>query len=745
MTGAITIEGTVKKVRQGRGDFRFLEVEVERAGRHVIETWVGEVQPTSPGQRVKGTGTHQDHPSYGAQFRLDVLVPIIPSTKRGIVDYLGSGQIEGIGPAFAKAIVDHFGEGVLDILDADPERVQEVAGIGPERSAAIVRGWRVSQATSRVMVYLRGHGAPPALAARIVRHYLDRGQDPLAVVSSEPYRLALEVHGVGFSTADALARSIGVGADSVERAQAAALHLIGEIERNGHTFLDLDDLVGRTAALIERPQARKEIRPAVEDLGGIGKLKLDAYEGEPEPSLFGPQRERRCAVFEPRVYEAEWAVAARISALSVSLGRKRGDLAGHMERCAEEACASFEAEAGIILAAEQRAAVFAAATSPVVVITGPPGSGKTSVSKAILRMCALAGLRVKLAAPTGRAAKRLSEVTGVEGAATIHRLLGMQPGAPPEFNAKHPLDCDVVLTDETSMVSTDLARSLLEAVSDGTRVVLVGDKDQLPSVAPGAVLRDLIASGVVPVVRLDTIYRQGPGSTISMAAVEIMRGRVPRSDEGAEGEFYVLSRETPESALETIEELVVERIPRRLGITPAEIAVMVPQHKGPAGTLVLNARLQGVLNPKGREIRRGAHVFRVGDKVLQLRNNYDAEVFNGDVGFVAEVHRDAGEITVDFDGRRVRCDDEMMGDITLAYATSIHKNQGSEFPAVVIYLGSEHRHMLGRNLTYTAVTRGRRMVVVVASREALELAVREQRRDVRKTRLTERLRSFVTQ
>ena len=743
MSGAVTVEGVVRRVRAGRGDFRVLEVEVERTGRAVIETWVGEVAPSAPGQRVRGTGAYDDHRTWGRQFRLDVLIPVVPTTERGIIEYLGSGAIEGIGPAYAEAIVKHFGAGaVLDILDAAPERVAEVAGIGPERAAAVVRGWRLSQATARVMIWLRSHGAPAAIATKVVRYYIARELDPLAIVQHEPYRLAIDVHGVGFATADALARSIGVGADSPERAQAAALHLLDDIGRNGHTYVDLDDLVGRTASLVARPEAPPEIRAAVEELGHSGKLKLDPYVGEAEPTLFGPERARRCAVFEPRVYEAEWAVASRISALSVALGRKRGDRAEHLEACTAEACRSFEADQGVTLAPEQRAAVFAAATSPVVVITGPPGSGKSTITRAILRMCGLAGLRVRLAAPTGRAAKRLSEVTGVDGAATIHRLLGMKPRQPPEHDANHPIDTDVLLLDEVSMADLSLLRSVLEACADGTRVILVGDKDQLPSVQPGAVLRDIIASGVVPVVRLDTIYRQGPGSTISRAAVEIMRGRVPRSDDGRGGEFFVLHRETPNAAMETIEALVADRIPRRLGVAPTEIAVMVPQHKGPAGTLALNARLQEVLNPKGRELRRGGHVFRVGDKVTQLRNNYDAEVFNGDMGVVAEVHRDAAEITIDFDGRRVRCDDERMEEIALAYATSIHRQQGSEHPAVVIYLGSEHRHMLGRNLTYTAVTRGRKLVVVVASREALELAVREQRRDVRRTRLAERLRSF---
>ncbi len=744
VSGAVTVEGTVKRVRPTKSDFRILEVEVERGSRAVIETWVGEVIPVAVGQRVRGTGRYETSREWGEQFRLDLLIGVAPSTRQGIIDYLGSGLIEGIGPVNAQAIVEHFGEAVLDILDTAPERVEEVNGIGPERAAAIIRGWRLSQATARVMIYLQGHGAPPLLASKIVRYYLDKGVDPMGVVQGDPYRLAIDIHGVGFATADGLARSIGVGADSAERAQAAALHLLGDIGRNGHTYIDLDELTGRTASLIARHTARAEIRKAIEELGIGGRLKVDPFDDEPEPTLFGPQRVRRCAVFEPRVYEAEWAVAARVGALLAGLGRRRGDLTAQLLAHAERACAAFETEAKVTLAEEQRGAVFAAATNPLIVVTGPPGSGKSTCTKAILAMCDAARLRVKMAAPTGRAAKRLSEVTGVEGASTIHRLLNMKPRRPPEYNLDHPLDTDVLLVDEVSMVDLSVARALLEAAADGTRVILVGDKDQLPSVQPGAFLRDLIGSGLVPVVRLDTIYRQGPGSTISRAAVEIMHGRVPRGDEDSGGEFFVLLRETPEAARETIESLVVERIPRRLGITPSQIAVMVPQHKGVAGTLSLNARLQEALNPRGRELRRGSHTFRVGDKVIQLRNDYEAEVFNGDLGIVDEVHRDAGEITVDFEGKLVRCDDEMMSNISLAYATTIHKNQGGEAPAAVVYLGTEHEHMLSRNLFYTAVTRGRRMVVVVASRRALVAAVREQRRDIRRTMLMKRLKAYAS-
>lgn len=748
LVGEQTIEAVVRRVhRAGKGDFRIFDVEVDRGGRHVVETWVGEVSPVGVGQRVRGTGRYQNHPEYGRQFRLSVVIAIVPTDKASIISYLGSGVIEGIGPAFAEAIVEHFdgrGESVLDVLDIHPERVQEVPGIGPERAERITRGWLLSREVARMMIFLQSHGAQPTLAASIVRYYLGRNEDPMRVVRDEPYRLAIDVFGVGFATADIIARSVGVALDSLQRAQAAALHILHDVGRNGHTYMDLDELTGRTSTLIERPglENRRQIRTAIEELGQMERVVLDPYDGELESTLFGPVLERRFAVFSPSVHAAEWGVAKRIAGLLGGLGRKRGETPARMQAHAERAIEVYETTHAVTLAPEQREAVIAAAVHPVVIVTGGPGTGKSTITCAIVKMFDLAGFRVRLAAPTGRAAARLGEVTGEQGCTTIHRLLQMQPGRRPEYNPQHPLDTDVLILDEASMFDLDLTRSVLEAIADGTRLVLVGDRDQLPSVRPGAVLRDLIASGLVHVVRLERIYRQGPGSAISLAAAAIMRGQLPKSSEDPGGEFFVIDRDGPEAAAATIEHLVATRIPAAFKIPAADVAVLVPQHRGPGGTIALNTRLQNVLNPKGREIVRGQRRFRVGDKVLQLRNNYDLEIWNGDLGLVDEANQRQAEIKVAFDGRTVTLDDEGMEDLTLAYAMSVHKMQGGQAPGVVIYLGTEHEHMLARNLFYTAVTRGQKLVVVVASRAALQMAVREQRRDVRRTRLTERLKAF---
>lgn len=676
--GDVTVEGVVKRLRAGKGDFRVFDVEVDKRGRLAIEPWVGEGPPVAVGQRVRGTGRYETHREYGEQFRANVVVTLVPTTSKATAEYLGSGVIEGIGPVYAEAMVAYFearGERVLDVLDFHPERVMEVPGIGTDRAEAIIRGWKLSQATARMMIFLQGHGAKPSLATKIVRYYLGKGLDPLAVIQADPYRLALDVYDVGFKTADIIARSIGVGVDSPARAQAGALHVLGDMGKNGHTFMDLDELTGRTSTLIERPGSgpRREIRAAIEEMGAGKLLVIEPYDGEAEQTLFGPERQRRAAVFAPEVFTAEWAVAGRIAAIQCGLGRKRGDATARLLDAAETAMGAFEESQHMVLAPEQRAAICAPAQHGFVVITGGPGTGKSTIMRAVLAMFDAVQFKVRLCSPTGRAAKRLGEATGSQGASTIHRLLGMQPGRPPEHDAEEPIDCDVLIADEASMVDLRLAEALLEAVADGTRVIFVGDRDQLPSVGPGAVLRDIIASELVHVVRLERVYRQGAGSQIGLAAQAIIHGKMPESSTDPAGEFFLIERSTPGAAEETIEELVMDRIPKAFGIASDKIAVMVPQHKGAGGTLALNTRLQEALNPRGKELARGGKRFRVGDPVLQLKNDYEREIFNGDKGVIVAVHKGAGEIEVSFEGRVLRLDDEAMDKITLAYASTVHK------------------------------------------------------------------------
>ncbi len=739
--GDITVEGTVVRVRLARGDFRVLDVEVDRGGRLLVETWIGEMQPVAVAQRVRGTGKRETHREHGEQFRVSVLIPIVPTTRAAIIEYLGGGVIDGIGPALAVKIVEHFGDKVLDVLDLTPERVLEVPGIGPDRGEKIAKGWRIAQATSRMMIFMQAHGAPPQLAARIVRFYLAKNEDPLHVVQNDPYRLALDIPRVGFLTADAIACSIGIGVDSDARAQAASLHTIGEIGKDGHTFIDLDELVGRVSTLTKRHDARAHIRAAIEALHPR-VLVLEWRAGEPEPTLFGPQVDRKASVFLPDVHAAEWGIARRVMAIMAGLGRARADSSATMTGHAETSIEAFCKRTGFELAPEQHAAVLAAATSPFLVITGGPGTGKTASVSIILDTFRRASMRVVLCAPTGRAAKRLSELSGAP-ASTIHRLLEMKPGSAPAYDEEKPLDCDVLLIDEASMVDLRLASVLLAAVPPGARVICIGDRDQLPSVQPGAVLRDIIASSAVPVVALQHVFRQGPGSTIAKAAALINRGIAPKGDESQGGEFFVISRGNQDVAADTIEHLVRDRIPDRFGIKSAEIAVLVPQHKGSAGTVELNRRLQDALNPKGAEILRSGRRFRVGDRVMQMKNDYNRGVFNGELGVVISVDRGSAEMVVDFDGSRLTLDDDGMDSLALAYASTVHRAQGGQYPAVVVYMGRESEHMISRPLFYTAVTRAQRLCVVIATDQTIASAIRESWKDKRRTRLAERLKAWV--
>jgi exodeoxyribonuclease V alpha subunit len=600
-----------------------------------------------------------------------------------------------------------------------------------------------------VMAFLRAHRVSASTCERVVRHYGPRRA--LAVVQRDPYRLALDVSGIGWKTADALAVELGVADDAPTRTQAGVLHVMHEItDRHGHAYVEQDLLVDRAKELLWPkdggllPQPAL-VRDAVAALAAAEHLHLEPLDGDDgQDWLFQEARRGRVAVSLPNLHAAEARIAARLRSLVVSGGRRRGDVK-RLGALAEAAIRDFEAEQGMTLAPEQREAVRLAAEHPVLVVTGGPGCGKTTLTRAILQMFSAAGYSVSLCAPTGRAARRLTEATGVTGpdiAQTIHRLLEWDPRARAFTRTpEHPLEADVVVCDEGSMGDLEVVRDLLDATADGTRVIFVGDVDQLQPIRAGAFLRDVIASDAIPVVRLERVYRQGEGSMISAAAVAINRGQVPTGTTDPHGEFFVFERPTPEAALATVVDLVTRRLPQGFGLDPVrDVAVLVPQHKGVAGTVELNARLQAALNPGGRELVRGARRYRVGDRVMQLRNDYDRDVSNGDIGYVRSVDPKRAELVVDFYGRSVVCDDEALGELTLAYASSIHKMQGGQAPAVVVYLGWEHRHMLSRKLFYTAVTRGERIVVVVGERRAIAKAVRERDTEVRRTRLAERLR-----
>jgi exodeoxyribonuclease V alpha subunit len=713
-----TLSGQVERVtfENEETSFRVLRVGSVEGAQGVSGPIfvVGTFQAVAPGTRVRITGQFVKDPRHGEQFRADSLVALAPDTLAGLEKYLGSGIIHGVGPGYAKKIVARFGMESLDVLDKSPDRLSEVAGIGTRRIAEIKKAWTAQRAISNVMLLLQTHGASPALAMRIWKRYGDRAA---AVVQRSPYRLALDVHGVGFKTADRLARSLGIAGDHPERAQAGVVHELGALADQGHLLCLRPALAERAAAMLEIDQGHVEA--AIDALFAAGRVVVEDS-----------------GVYLARLYTAEREVAASLARLLESPGHALPGLNAAIE--------AFERRTEITLAPAQRAAIEAAARHKLVVITGGPGVGKTTIVRAILSVLRRARLSARLAAPTGRAAKRMSEATGHE-ASTIHRLLEFEPRAGAfQRTASRPVDTDAMIVDEASMIDVPLAAALLDATPTAARLVIVGDSDQLPSVGPGAFLRDLIDSRSVPTIRLSEIFRQASQSAIVVGAHRILAGEPPRGadpdDPGAD--FFVVQRRQPEEAADVVCELVTRRIPRRFGFDPkTEIQVLSPMHRGPAGTTVLNARLQAELNPQGPALETRGMKLRAGDKVMQTKNDYERDVFNGDIGSVLSVDPEQRTLHVRFDDRAVEYQDADIEALVLAYATSIHKSQGSEYPAVVIPLSTTHFVMLSRNLLYTGVTRARKLCVLVADPRALRLALAETRREERLTRLAQRLRA----
>ena len=726
----VAIEGTLERIVFSGGDGEFTVARFKVADQAEPVTVVGSLLGLPVGARLQAKGHYEDNPRFGRQFRIVTFTELAPQTLDGIQRYLGAGLVKGIGREMAARIVARFGDKTLEILDQRPERIREVPGIGGTRARAIREAWSAQRGQREVMVFLQGYGVSPALAVRIFKRY---GNDTVARVRENPYRLAFDVWGIGFLSADRLASSLGIGKESDVRIEAGVRHALEEAGGQGHVYVTRERLredagrhLGVDVTLIE---------PAIDRLARRGEVAIERLQGV-ENVEDGKDGE---AVYETSLLRAERAAAEGL----------RRILQSRCEPPAVDpaaAIARYEKEANIALAPRQAEAIRRAFVESLLVITGGPGVGKTTIVRGIVSAFLGCKLRVALAAPTGRAAKRLQEATG-QPAATLHRLLEWRP-AEGMFgrNRARPLEADVLIVDEASMIDIRLAADLVGALATGTRLLLVGDQDQLPSVGPGMVLRDVIASGAVPVVRLDEIFRQAARSLIVTNAHRIHEGEMPDFGEASPGgpqtdtrDFFIIKEEDPATAALTIRNLVVDRLPGRYGYSPSDIQVLTPMHRGELGATHLNQLLQDALTAGADEVQSGHRRFRVGDRVMQLRNNYDKDVFNGDIGRVLRVAREERELVVNFDEREVTFASDDLDELTLAYAATVHKSQGSEYVAVVIPLHTQHFVMLARSLLYTAVTRGKKLVVLVGTAKALAIAVRNAQVAMRCTRLAERL------
>jgi exodeoxyribonuclease V alpha subunit len=722
------LTGQIERITFANEENGYAVAKVKISGRKKLVTAVGTLMAPMPGEIIEMKGHWREHPRFGEQFQIIAYNSKVPATIYGIKKYLGSGLIPGLGPKIAERIVSYFGEQTLDVIEGDLPRLQTVPGVGKKRIEKIKNAWDEQQEIRKVMLFLQSHGVSSGYATKIFKHY---GKNAIAMVTQNPYQMATDIYGIGFKTADGIAAKIGVEKDDLLRVAAGILYVLNQLADEGHVYFPYEPLVQKCIEILL--VEREVVVTAMGTLALEKRIVIEDLNEDPYNFLSNYK-----AVYLSGFHLCETRISDRLSALIAAYRPLK-------IKDAPKTIAWVQKHLALKLAPRQIQALNLSLTHKVLVLTGGPGTGKTTIVNAILKIFQRFNVQVMLAAPTGRAAKRMAETTG-HPAKTIHRLLeysfakgGFQK------NGKNPLTCELLIIDEASMIDTLLFHHLLKAVPLDAVLILVGDVHQLPSVGPGSVLSDIIQSRVVPVVKLSQIFRQAAQSRIIINAHRINQGILPFerfSVENAEpSDFFFIDQDDPERVLNIIITLVTERIPKRFGLNPLEdIQVLTPMHRGVVGAGNLNRRLQAALNQRDQEIHRGDRILRVGDKIMQIRNNYDKEVFNGDIGRISQLNWEERQVLAEFDGHSIVYDFNYLDDVVLAYAVSVHKSQGSEYPAVVIPVLTQHYLLLQRNLIYTAVTRGRKLVVLVGSRKALAIAVKNNKTEKRYTYLRYRLR-----
>ncbi|OQX65008.1 MAG: recombinase RecD [Desulfococcus sp. 4484_242] len=718
------LTGQIERITYTNEENGYTVARLNVSGRRDLVTVVGNLIAPMPGEVVRLKGEWSYHARYGEQFKISHCQTTVPASVEAIRKYLGSGLIKGIGPVMAKRIVKAFGAETLNIIEKDIDSLSRVEGIGAKRIDMIRKAWADQKEIRDVMLFLQGHGVSPGYAAKIFNRY---GGRAIQVVRENPYRLASDIFGIGFVTADRIARNMGFAKDSRLRVEAGILYVLHQLSDEGHVYFPYEALLDKCGEILE-VQSEK-VREALEIISAEKRVVME------DLPLAAARTGGVRGVYLAPLYIAETGIARRLKSLVAAPKSIR-------LIDAEKALAWVQKQLAITLAPDQACAVRAAAENKALVITGGPGTGKTTIIKAILTIFSRLKIRILLAAPTGRAAKRMTEITGYE-ARTIHRMLeySLQRGGF-QKNEDAPLDCDLLVIDEASMIDTALMYHLLKAVPAEATVILVGDVNQLPSVGPGNVLSDIIRSRATAVAELREIFRQARESRIVINAHRINSGLLPSLKPSRDriDDFYFIERQDPEAVLAEIIQLVARRIPARFGLDPVQdIQVLTPMHKGVVGAGRLNAALQAALNPTSQGLDRGGMRLKVKDKVMQIRNNYEKEVFNGDMGRIIRVDPELREVVISFDGRPIPYDFTELDEIVLSYAVSVHKAQGSEYPAVVLPLVMQHYVLLQRNLLYTAVTRGRGLVILVGDKKALAVAVHNNKTRKRYTGLKERL------